>query len=228
MEYTIWKINDSRDKYVKNITDTIELKRVHTLCVDGSKSELVDRELSIRGLEEKLSYLNTRGELGVWLTFINAMEYCVERGTPLLTIEDDAVLGDRFMQQFYERFRELPRDFDFFSLFIPRDHHHWAKFAPEMDENGFIINGEANYVGPLRCRVTERLFKPWQRYGGVSMLWSPAGAKKVLDLIQTSVFGQWDEYVYASSRTGKLKGFTSNPDLPDLVYIRSEEQSLVH
>ena len=228
MEYTIWKINDSRDKYVKNITDTIELRRTQTLCVDGSDQELVDRELSLRNLEGRLDYLNTSGELGVWLTFINAMEYCVERGTPLLTIEDDAVLGDKFMQQFYERIRELPRDFDFFSLFIPRDHDHWAKYSPDMDENGIITNGEAKYVGPLRCRVSEKLFKPWQRYGGVSMLWSPAGAKKVLDLIQTSVFGQWDEYVYAGSRTGKLNGFTSNPAMSDLVYIRSEEQSLVH
>lgn len=228
MKYTIWKINDSRRAYTDLIEKQVQLPRIYVDCINGYDESELDRQLGITGMGGEFDYLNTPGEVGVWLTFINTLTYIANQNEPVVTFEDDAILIDDFMDMFEDRIGGLPHDFDFFSLFIPRDHSHWCDYIPEMDSRGVILKGDAIFIGRNRCRVNHKIFKAWQRYGGVSMLWSPAGARKTLDHINSEVFKQWDEYVYALSRRNILKGFTSNPDLPDLVRISGTEDSLVH
>lgn len=229
MKYTIWKIDDSRRSYTSKIENSVSLPRAYVDCVNGYDTEGLNRALVLSGMEGRLDYLNTPGEKGVWLTFIDTLNYIANQGESIVTFEDDAILIDDFMDKFEDRITGLPADFDFFSLFIPRDdQQRWCDYTPEMDEKGIITKGDAIFVGRNRCRVNHKIFRAWQKYGGVSMLWTPTGAQKALKHIEDDVFKQWDEYVYALSRRNILKGFTSNPDMPDLVRITGTENSLVH
>lgn len=234
MKYTIWKIDDSRRHYTDAIESKISFERVHINCVNARNPDELSEGIAKWNLEpafermQERSEINTTGEIGVWLTFLNTMEYIAHQRDNVMTFEDDAILNDRFMDLFNTRYPDLPIDFDFFSLFIPRDHDHWVNYRPDLRGDGYIIKGDYEKVGRQSRIITNNIYKPWQRYGGVSMLWSPYGAAKVLSRIKVEMFGQWDEYVYSLSRLNILNGFTSNPDLSDLVRISGKEDSLVH
>lgn len=229
MRYTIWKIDDSRKSYTDKIEQAVTLDPIYINCVNGRDPERLNKEIAYWNLPTQMYNQDfTHGELGVWFTLLNTLSTVVSLGEPVLTLEDDALLHENFMNELQVRMDFLPRDFDFFSLFIPRDHDNWSQYEPEINERGVIVDPRKNYIGSNGHKVNDIIFKPWQRYGGVSMIWTPQGAQKLLDAVYEDPYMQWDEYVYCNSRIGKLNGFTSNPRLTDLVYISGTEKSIVH
>ena len=229
MLYTIWRIDNSRNNYVDQIQTHFNQPPIQVRCINGRNDSLRRSELdrlNLHSLLENEPALKP-GELGVWLTFVNTLRVVSSLNENLLVFEDDSIIHHNFWGEFQPRLDELPTDFDFFSLFIPRDHDNWYKYKPELDKNGMIVNGMAGEANEHQHRVNNLICRPWQRYGGVSMLWSPQGARKALSLIYDRPYKQWDEYIYAQSRLGKLNGYTSHPNLPDLVKISGSETSLV-
>jgi hypothetical protein len=173
---------------------------VFTQCVNGS-----DAEQLFAAMERHPYQINWDakvGQLGIWYTVLNAMEHA-----PVVTFEDDALLAPMFEMNWQSRIRYLPEDFDFFSLFLPRDSDHMWK--PEMAVNKFIT-------------------RVYQRYGGVSMYYSENGVQKIKALLERDgLTGQYDDTLYMYAKSGELNGYTSLPSLMDLVYITGMEESIV-
>jgi len=144
----------------------------------------------------------TLGQLGIWFGVLNALEEA-----PIVTFEDDALLGEFFEARLNAALKELPEDADFFSLFIPRDSDHlWTS-----DKS----------VGHFVTKV-------YQRYGGVSMYYTEQGAKKIKALLERDgIRHQYDDTFYEYAKTGELNGYCLKPEHPDLVYITGEEESIV-
>lgn len=227
MKYTIWSIDSTRSSYTDEIKSNFDVPPIPVRCIDG-KNDIIKYNEITRHRLERLTRVDLKpGELGVWLTFVNTLKTVVALDENLLVFEDDAILHHNFETELVTRLADLPADFDFFSLFIPRDHDHWVDFVPELDKDGLILNGMSLHEQDVN-RVSDLIYRPWQRYGGVSMVWSPEGARKALELIYKHPYQQWDEFVYAQSRLGRLNGYTSNPRLSDLVYISGNETSLTH
>jgi hypothetical protein len=200
MRYTIFSVDDSRSHYTAKIRNSLSWEQVHTNCVDGRVRE------QLAAAQEKHPYpinFDARvGHLGIWYTVLNSFEHA-----PVVTFEDDAMLGNSFELMFGWRIRELPEDFDFFSLFLPRDSDHL--YNPSQANGTFTT-------------------RTYQRYGGVSMYYSKQGVEKIRRLLERDgITGQYDDTLYAYSKTGELNGYCSKPEHSDLVYISGVDPSIV-
>lgn len=223
MKFTIFYINDDRKAMRESIINRCKREYVRIPAVDGSNEDLVPL-LKEFNLEDSVKHHHRpyrKGELGIWLTVLRAVKWCAENEEALLTFEDDAVIQTDFNSKFESRLEHLPEDFDFLSLFVPRDHYHWYGYEKELDENGYVIKGMARKIGqsePNPYWVNSFICKTWQRYGGVSMLYSPDGAKKILKLIDSEgISWQYDEWMYRHQRLGNLNGYAFHPGKSDIV-----------
>ena len=190
MKYTVFSINDTRKEYVKNIKPEGWTK-VKTQCVDAINTDITSHY--------SIKFPARRGHIGIWMTVLNALEQA-----PIVTFEDDAILQNDFEDLWKNRISYLPRDFDFFTLFVPRDQDY---LAPPL----------CNFIVPV-----------YQTYGGVSMYYSAKGAEKIKALVKEHGFpAEYDESLYAWAKEGLLKGYTSHPEFSDLVYITGKEKSIV-
>lgn len=201
MRYTIFSVDDSRKHYTDKIRRTLSnWNEVKTTCVDGRVDWQLGWGLSAHPYD--INFDARVGHLGIWYTVLNAIDKA-----PLVTFEDDALLGQNFDIHLNLRLRQLPEDTDFFSLFLPRDSDH--------------LYTESHSVSKYLCRT-------YQRYGGVSMYYTEQGADKVKWLLnRDGITGQYDDTLYAYSKSGELNGYCSKPQYSDLVYITGEEDSIV-
>lgn len=201
MDYTIFNVDSSRQHYIDMMKPKLHgWADMNVYTVDGRKPEIFDEFREKHNYEIK--YGARLGHLGIWYSVLNAL-----RDAPIVTFEDDALLHNNFQKEFEIRTAELPSDFDFFSLFIPRDSDHM--YTPDFSAGHYI------------CRT-------YQRYGGVSMFYSEQGAEKIKSLLERDgITGQYDDTLYAYSKTGELNGYCSKPALQDLVYITGMEESIV-
>jgi hypothetical protein len=210
MRYTTFAIDDSRDHY------TVPLRRYlneqnwdywPTEAVDGRDPQQLKMAQYRHGY--KINFADAKvGHLGIWYTVLNAME---DIPAPFVTFEDDAILGEGFISNFTERIYRLnlygDAKVDFFSLFIPRDSDHL--YDDSMQYNSYLT-------------------RPYQRYGGVSMLYTERGIDKIKSLLRRDgITDQYDNTLYRYAKRGELNGLCSKPSLPDLVYISGTDESIV-
>jgi hypothetical protein len=208
MKYTVFRIDNSRDRFSipleRYLTTKMSWQYRSTEKVNGSHKESLHKNIDRHGYEInwKKETGPLVGQLGIWYTVLNSFELA-----PHVTFEDDAILDTNFGLNWNIRFRQLPKDTDFFSLFIPRDSDHlW-------DES---------------LSVSRHITRTYQRYGGVSMYYTKQGVEKIKELLsRDGITGQYDDTLYAYSKSGELNGYCSKPSLPDLVYITGEEDSIV-
>lgn len=201
MKYTIYSVNDDRFNYKMKLRSKLRgWDEVDIECVDGRVPEELAKAVSEHGIEIVKPDIRV-GQLGVWYTFLNAL-----KKAPLITFDDDAILHNDFKVEFYIRLAELPMDADFFALFLPRDSDHMAS--------------PSNYIGDC-------LTKAYAKYGGVSFYITEQGAKKIRALVERDgIKQQYDDQLYTYVRNGELNGYSSQPELSDLVYITGNELSI--
>jgi len=201
MRYTIFSVDNSRQHYIDKIKNQLRNEEyVETEVVDGRDPEQL--RAAMKKWPYEIKYDAKVGHLGIWYTVLNSLEHA-----PLVTFEDDALLNENFMTEFGWRVGELPGDTDFFSLFLPRDSDHM--YTEDLS------------VGTFTCRT-------YQRYGGVSMLYTQHGADMIKELLKRDgITGQYDDTLYMYSKSGELKGYCSQPRYNDLVYITGTEKSIV-
>jgi hypothetical protein len=208
MIYTIFSINDSRLHYKNAIRYQLSnWDEFHDLAVDGLNPDVLRlyRELHPYDVNYAPHRLERVGQLGVWYSVLNALRVAMHM--PMVTFEDDAILHPNFVPEFHARVSELPEDTDFFALFLPRDQDH--VYTEEMS-------------------VSQMLCKAYQRYGGVSMYYTPQGARKIFDLVyRDGLTDQYDDQLFKYVKAGELNGYTSKPHFDDLVKITGQETSIV-
>lgn len=204
MKYTIFNLDDRREKYTNRINDELRDKDwqyLSTRKVNGSIPHILNKEIEDHGYE--INWPSAKvGQLGIWYTVLNSFSIA-----PHVTFEDDAILSMMFDWRFRRRLVQLPDDADFFSLFLPRDSDHL--YTPKHGVSHFLC-------------------KTYQRYGGVSMYYTKQGVEKIRKLLERDgLTGQYDDVLYEYSKSGELNGYTSKPRFPDLVYITGTEESIV-
>jgi GR25 family glycosyltransferase involved in LPS biosynthesis len=104
------------------------------------------------------------GELGIWVSTINVLQYMIDNKIDqMLVLEDDVVLKSDFIKKLSNCLNELPKTFDFLSLYYFKDQNKVT---------------EATDVG------LKNIHKSYNQYSAAqATLYSFAGAKKILKLI---------------------------------------------
>jgi hypothetical protein len=201
MKYTIYSVDDERYQYKMKLRSKLrKWDEVSVNCVDGRVPAELAKAVSEHGIEIVKPDIRV-GQLGVWYTFLNALDEA-----PLVTFDDDAIVCDNFTDEFWKRAADLPSDTDFFSLFLPRDSDDMAS--------------PSNYFG-------KHLTTAYARYGGVSFFFTKKGALKIKAAVRRDgIFAQYDDQIYHYNKVGLLRGYASQPELPDLVYITGNELSI--
>lgn len=201
MKYAIYSVDDSRFQYVMKMKSQLKSwNQAVVKCVDGRNMEELKEAIISRGY--KINKPDIRvGQLGVWHTFLNALDQA-----PIVTFDDDAILCEEFVETFDSRLTELPDDADFFSLFLARDSDH-------------LYNETMS--------VSKRLSKAYLRYGGASFYFTEQGKDKIHKLVRRDgIYMQYDDQLYTYVRNGELNGYCSKPNYTDLVYITGNELSI--
>lgn len=215
MKFNIISINDDRKAYKDAIRSQIGIDEVHVPAFNAYKEDPL-AGIKARGLELKPEWNNAKkGELGVWLSNYDCWGYCDMLGEPLVVFEDDAILTPDYNMRFSLLMDELPSDWDFAALWVPGNQLVDYDYDVSYDEAGNPRIGSERKYGPDSYYYrpgTNYAALVYQGYGMVSLVYSPDGARKLVDLAhKRGIDGPVDCWVYQEAHKGNLNGFAPYP-----------------
>jgi GR25 family glycosyltransferase involved in LPS biosynthesis len=222
--YVLIKINDKRLKTQKKIESDLDSFQRHFVeCIDGHNEEAVVRFFK-NNINIKERRPTRAGFLGHWLTFLNILNYIIDNKIEnLLVLEDDAILSQTFIEDLEMYMSHLPEDYDFFMI-----------YDSEPNKNNYMFS-----KNDLKMRVPQRfkidkdpqkihsdwdigsnyIVRTYQKFGSVGQVFSNAGAKKIINLVEKNGLGtsRWevspfDMTIYKYSFKGLINGYQANPN----------------
>ena len=211
MNYAIISINEERSQYKKNIYQYVDLPKIDIDSFNSYKQDPLE-ELNRRGLKINLDYWTPKtGELGIWLSNINAWQSCVNSEEPLIVFEDDAVVTANFMSRLKRIVDVLPADYGLLSLWVPENQYNDYSQNIEYDDFGFAVRRRMRMKSGFETGVP-MLAKAYQGYGGVATLYSPAGARALLDATrELGLMNPSDCFIYMMVHSGRVQGYAPIP-----------------
>lgn len=221
MKYTIITLNDDRKFYTDMIRDRVKYEEILLPAVDGRVVD-IKKELFIRQLEWTGWENAKRGELGVWLSNFDRWEYAANMDEPLIVFEDDAMPSPAFNLYVDGLLEDIPDDWDFVSLWIPDNQKHDYLYDIDFDENGVHVWANRpwrnNENSIYRVEGSDRVALAYQGYGMVSLMYSPRGAAKLVELArQTGLSGPVDCWIFQQAHRGAAKGYACHPNYSHVV-----------
>jgi len=217
MKYHIYSINDSRIKSKALIHDRVnlEIADIQTFnAYEESIKEFFDsRGIGFSGWRPKV------GEAGIWASIILALEWSVANEESVVCFEDDAIPVADFNERFTAFVKELPAEYDFAALWVPnnqrQDYYYYVKYNEYGDPIQVSIppgwqRGVDSRYAIHGLDIVSRIY---QGYGGVAIMYSPAGARKILEIIkERGVFTPSDCCLCQLAHMGLIYGFAPKPD----------------
>lgn len=139
------------------------------------------------------------GELGIWVSTLNVLEHIVENNVDMmLVLEDDVVLNEDFVENLNTCIDELPKNFDFLSLF-------------SFEEQNWL--DETTDIGAEYIHKSTNQFAAAQ-----AILYSKAGADKIIRLLRRKGIEYTpDCFIFKQSQLGLLNGYSIIPEKMDLL-----------
>lgn len=134
------------------------------------------------------------GELGIWVSTINILKYIVDNNIDsMLVLEDDVILEDDFIKSLNLCLNDLPKSFDFLSLFYFEEHNQEKK---------------ENDIG------SEYIHKPLTQYSAAqAMIYSKKGAEKILRAVKRKgIEYTTDCFIFKQAHLGLIEGYTIRPN----------------
>ena len=177
--------------------------------VDGRIPGEVEKHLKINSLPTPASGFRL-GELGVWMSNYYCWKAISETDFDgVIVFEDDAVIPDDKLFSLIMRaiMLELPSDYDAFSLAPPQRH--------------FYDRSEHDIGSELVCRS-------YQGYGCVSTMYSPKGARKLVDFVESEGF-QYPVDCFIFEEKGlssALETYAPMPDVTEFVTFLEQGTSI--
>lgn len=213
LAYITISVDDSRVQTRTGIDDAMEsagISKVEGVSfVDGRIPGEIGKHLEANSLPDPASGFRL-GELGVWMSNYYCWKAISETDFGgVIVFEDDAVVhdGEHFNLVMGSLMSDLPSDYDAFSLAPPQKH-----FYDRMK----------HYIGSdLVCRS-------YQGYGCVSTMYSPKGARKLVDFVEREGF-QYpvDCFIFEEGGlSSDLDTYAPMPDLPEFVTFLEQGTSI--
>lgn len=228
MKYNILSIGaPEREHYRQDLRKFVPFDEVDIPAVDGRMVKFKD-EYEKRGLFPT-SWTPKTGEAGVWLSNFDRWQWVSEQDDNLIVFEDDAVVYEHFADRFDNFYYELPDDWDFAALWVPENQRIDYRYNCTYDENGDPVS-----AGPIR-EYPDSQFKHsffaarvYQGYGMVSLMYSPQGGRKLVDLARkTGIAGPVDCWIYQHNNLGDLNGYAPTPIFAKIVHYNWDAETTV-
>ena len=157
-----------------------------------------------------------KGELGLWLSNLNALEAFLESDHDYcLVLEDDAVVHQSFETMLPVAMRATPDDMDFFAWAIPdnqkQDYYYHRVFN---DHGGWELQSQSrwslwdspHYIG------SDMVCKAYQGYQAVASMYSREGARNFFDIVtKRGIATPIDLLLFTEHHIGNLNGYTLLP-----------------
>jgi GR25 family glycosyltransferase involved in LPS biosynthesis len=208
-KYTIVRINDrAKNQIVHNKNILKNLQYVNDIVFCNGNKENAKEIVSAMGIDpntwspyeendNRPTYLP--GEIGIWVSCINIFIYMIDHGIDkMLVLEDDCLLDESFQEVFNSSIKELPKGWDFLSLYYP--------------ENQNLITLQSD-IGLKNIHKSVN-----QMAGIVAMLYSLSGAKKILRLVkEKGIEYTVDCFIYRQAELGLLNGYSLKPKCDTIV-----------
>lgn len=213
MDYSIISIgNPKREVYKANIRKYMTgHNEIQLPSIDGRHPEAHNVRKSL-GLKEG-EWGHTEGEMGVWLSHFFRWDYVSHSYQPLLVFEDDAIIGESFVDDLNLLMEEVPDDWDFVSLWVPDNQHIDYTYDVVYNGEGIPKHRGINKTGTSYYDIGKsRIAKVYQGYGLVATLYSPQGGKKLVTLAdQRGLSDPVDCFMFQHAHAGRLNGYAPKP-----------------
>ena len=212
------------------IRKRVHLEEVDVPAINAYEVDIHD-ELERRRLSITFPGMFSKGEIGIWLSTFDCWKWAVDNDEELLVFEDDAIPHINFKHMFRELYPELPKDYDFFVLWIPDNQLIDYVYDVVYDEEGL-----PTHVGPNKNSITSnynfgaiRLARVYNGYGNVAQLYSPKGGKTFIELAQkTGIYTPADCFLYQNAHAGRAIGYGPKPNRAKLVSYDWKAVTTVH
>jgi GR25 family glycosyltransferase involved in LPS biosynthesis len=217
VKYNIITLNDERKIYKDYIRANADIGEVVIPAVDGRAVD-IRSELESRGLFTT-GWVPRQGEAGVWLSNFDCWEYASKMDEPLIVFEDDAIVEPDFKEKLDALMGELTVPWDYVSLWVPENQRIDYVYNIYFDEKGDPqrIGENLPYDASL-FKNTRRTAKVYQGYGMVSLMYSPEGAAKLVELARRyGMYTPVDCFIYQQAHMGNLRGFAPTPVFANVV-----------
>jgi len=218
VKYSIISINDKRQHYKDAIRRYVGFEEERIVSVDGAylnrDGEILEH-LADLGLKPPHWPMSV-GEIGVWMSNFLHWEHVSRMDEPLIVFEDDAIIREGFPDAVNNLVAQLPEDWDFLVLWVPDnqriDYRYNLSYNKDGDPEiyGMRPEGLPSYFDFYGAQDVARVY---QGYGTVSMLYSPAGGKKLAELAKFhGLRGPVDCFVFQEAHKGAVNGYAPKPD----------------
>jgi GR25 family glycosyltransferase involved in LPS biosynthesis len=218
--YCIISIDNSRENYKETIRSRALGVEHHIRSINGNAVDL-NEELKFFGMRvEHQDETFSKGEIGVWLSQMNCWLYAYLTNQELVVFEDDAIPTERFNEMILKYQLELPRDYDFCSLWVPENQEGDYLYDVDYDERGIPkVSGPIRPEGQSQYDFGAKyLTRVYQGYGLVATLFSPNGAKRLIRLArEMGIYTPVDCFLYLEAHKGNLNGFAPKPEFATAV-----------
>lgn len=212
MKFNIITLNHpEREHYRAAIRQHVPYEEITIPAVDGRMVD-VKEQLHNRGIP-MASWQYKAGEAGVWLSNFDCWSWAAENNEELIVFEDDAVVNAGFPHHFGNFYTALPENWDFAALWVPENQRVDYQYDVTYNEIGDPV-----HVGPLKhyadsnYKVNLFAARVYQGYGMVSLMYSPKGARRLLELARdTGPYTPVDCWIYQQAHMGNLDGYAPTP-----------------
>jgi GR25 family glycosyltransferase involved in LPS biosynthesis len=225
-EYTVISISDDRSHYKAAIEQRVgKIKRAsHIDFVNGKTANIgaLQRKFKVDDIWPQAKI----GEVGVWFSFLNICEYAWKNKKTVLAFEDDAIItANNFQQDLEFILSQVPITADAFSVLAPENQQVTA-YIEWMDRSIGIGITHADIAPAFKVPNATHICRAYQGYSFVSMIYTPKGAKKILQRVQqTGMYTPADCWLFEQHEQGHLDVYTPVPAAANLVNIDWDRQA---
>lgn len=229
-EYTIVTISDDRLAFKEEIDLRAGYDKASDIdFVDGNNADIaaLKRKFGIKEVWPWARY----GELGVWFSMLNVCKYAYENNKVVLAFEDDAIIYvDNLKERLSYALTELPDNTDVFSLVVPENQRDngYIEWLDKPAGLGIRYGSVAPSYQVGNCHA---ICRAYQGYCLVAMVYTPKGAKEILDLVKdTGLTTPADCWIFEMNDSNDLMVYTLTPEHPVIVGINwdNQEKTTVH
>lgn len=215
MKYAIIHINDRSAENIKSIKDVLsEWDYIDDISYfNGNTGNAADvlNHIGIN-LNAWLPYDGRTsqplpGEYGIWLTTLNIFKYISDNDIDeLLVFEDDITLHKDFIKNFNKCYSDLPKNYDFLSLYYFEQHNNTDKRT--LIDSKYIHKSLNQYSA---CQA---------------MLYSNKGAKKLLRAMKRKGMEYTNDcFIFKQSHIGVVDGYSILPN--NLVFLEHDNKKII-
>lgn len=207
--YAVVSINDNRIKNKQRIDLVMEgNKKLDINFLNATDTRELNKFFELN-TDFSLTWDNFKlGEIGCFGSHYNVWKYLVDsEDNFVLVLEDDAYLEKDFMTTLSKFYSQLPKNFDFFSVYV--DKNQKDRYSDSMS-------------------VSEDLAIAYQDWSTLGYVVSKSGAKKALEYVKKFGMNEpVDWFIFRKNNNKKFKVYTPKPGVDIGISIKDETGSMV-